>query len=145
MKEYDAMIGVRIVIGMRAARARKMRRALQDLCGLRTVGQAYSQLALFRRIRRELSVCPQPCEPLVVLTASFDRRNAEPMCARLLDEFPELVVYAIRKKAITRYSRVIHRKRLKTDELFAELSSLAAAELQLFDVVPSESQELDRD
>src|SRR5262245_5175298 len=117
------MTGVRIVIGLRRPQALERRRKLNGVEGSRIVGSAYSELALFKRVRRELSVFPQPTEPIIVLTSSFDSCDAQPMCTRLLDEYPELVVYELREKSITRYSRLIQVKRMTTDEFLADLSS----------------------
>jgi hypothetical protein len=135
---------IRLVMALGDKLTPEVRSQFFTQCGAAVVRHASSEPQLFYEIRRELEVEPQPVAPLAVLTSSFKYDDAEPMCTRLLEEFPDLTVYEVREQAVMRYCRQIQKQPITFDELFAALGPVAAGDPRIPGLALFDSQELDR-
>src|SRR5262252_8582942 len=131
------MASVRIVLAVNENLSDDLRHRLERFRGLEMANYLQSSWQLVEVLRTKLSkAADEPADPLVVLTSVFEHDNAGPMCTRLIEEFPEVVLYDVRQQSATRYCRMIQIDRLTIDELFAELNSYSQSVVQLTQVVP---------
>jgi hypothetical protein len=138
---------VRIVIAVPQALAEAISALLRSHRELQVVDQVSDAPGLFRALHRVLSSRPQsPDDPIVAITASGEPGEEEPVRARLLDEFPGLIVYDIQVAATWRYRTCIEVQELSRslDGLLADLHKLLAGSSQSANMVRISSRELDR-
>jgi hypothetical protein len=121
------MAALRIVIALDDASAMRICRELAEYRELSVVECVFDEPHLLAALRWELDQYPQASpRPLAVLTSCFDYNDPRPMCLRLVEEFPGLVVYMFRGERVTRYRSVIEAIELPHERLVDDLHGVLA-------------------
>jgi hypothetical protein len=118
------MAQVRIVIALADGSADEVHDQLEEHSELIILARVTDEPHLLSTVFREAPQCP-PDERLVVLMSEFDGRDARPLCKRLIELVPELLVYVLRGDRVMRYRSRIKSNEVSKKRLLKQLRRLA--------------------